>query len=114
VLKEKLTWQNLASLKSEIYGSEYQNVGNDVVPSRALVKDKEYEDGENGKSDALLHDLQLRDSKLRRANPIRRHLERIFQERDTPTRQDRRNKWAILMFQMAVPGDGHEDVGYDE
>jgi hypothetical protein len=78
------------------------------------VKDEEYEDCENGKCDAFLHDLQLRDIKLLRAYPIRRHLEHIFQERYTPTREDRRNKRAILMFQMAVPCDGHEDVGYDE
>ena len=78
------------------------------------MKDEEYEDGENGKRDALLHDLQLRDIKLLRPNPIRRHLEHIFQERDTPTYEDRRNKRAILMFQMAIPGDGHEYVGYDE
>ena len=48
------------------------------------------------------------------AEPVGGHLEAILDEGDQPTHQHRQPKGRPRVLEMAVPGEGHEDVGYGE
>ena len=46
------------------------------------------------------------------ADAIRRHLETILDKGNAPAHQNRNSQGRVLVLQMPVPGDGHEDVGH--
>jgi len=42
-------------------------------------------------------------------DPVRRNLEYIFEERDSPTQEDNQKKgFPVHILQVAIPGKGHE------
>ena len=49
-----------------------------------------------------------------RADAVGRHLEAILEEGDAPTDHYDFPQGDAAIFQMAVPGEGHEDVGNGE
>src|ERR1700687_3501824 len=85
-----------------------------VIPLQLLAQ---IHDGKNGKyrqRDHFLNGLELRGRKLVRANAICRNLETIFEEGDAPTGQDDFPQSLAAVFEMAIPGEGHEDVREDQ
>ena len=45
------------------------------------------------------------------APAIGRDLEAVFEKGDTPTDKNYDPKRFVFEFQMAIPGDGHEEIG---
>ena len=48
------------------------------------------------------------------ANPVGRHLETIFDEGNPPACQNDNPQRRVLVFEVPIPGDGHEDIRYGE
>jgi hypothetical protein len=74
--------------KGEIDGGDNQHVGDEVVPPERFVEQQVGDDYKNSERDAFLDDLQLREGKLLRADPIGWDLEDVLEECDPPTGED--------------------------
>src|SRR4030095_6317797 len=62
-----------------------------------------------------LHDLQLGKVERRVADSVGWHLEAVLDERDAPACQDGDDeRTRAEVFQVRVPGKGHEDIRGDE
>ena len=99
--------------------------GGEVVPLEAFALEKEHHDGrKNGERDDLLDDLELEQrvgsAVAREADPVGRHGEAILEESDAPGEENHgdqrpaRGDLHLLEFEVAVPREGHEDVGADQ
>jgi len=87
----------------------------DIVPLDLLPQIEHGKATEDNEGDDLLDRLQLRSGELAVSVTIRWDLEAVFDKGDTPAEQDDRKKGRAFIFQMTVPGKGHEDVrGYEE
>jgi hypothetical protein len=50
-----------------------------------------------------------------KADAIRRHLKNILKECNTPTdHDDKKQGFGVEVFQMAIPGERHEQIGEDQ
>ena len=72
------------------------------------------EDAEDNQRNHFLYRLQLCRRKLIVPNPIRRQLEVILDEGDSPTDKNHDPQGRVFLLEMPVPSEGHEDVGHDE
>ena len=80
--------------------------------------------GEDYQRDALLDDLELdqreRTAVALKADAVGRHLTTVFEESDAPREDDDADEWPVgaharlLQFEMAIPGQCHEDVAAEE
>ena len=96
--------------EGESDGADEQGVGDQVIPAQLLVKNEESKYCEDDQRDALLHDLQLRQAEVVRADAIRRHLKNVLEERDRPARHNRQPKRSVPVFEMSVPRHRHESI----
>ena len=93
-----------------------------MVPLYGLpLEDHDRKDGEDGDGEHLLNDFQLHQRKraavLNEANAVAVHLADIFRQSQQPRREDDDEQRGVirdgangLQFQMAIPGQRHEDV----
>ncbi len=66
----------------------------------------------NRQCDNFLHDLELRQRKLRVADPVGWNLKQIFEQRDAPADQCGDKPFPPRhVAQVGIPRKGHEDVG---
>src|ERR1039458_1434636 len=79
-----------------------------------LAEVDEGEDGEDDEGDDLLDDLELDGREAGGADAVGRHLQAVLEEGDAPTDEDDLPERVLAVFQVAVPGNGHKDVGEDE
>jgi PLP dependent protein len=85
-----------------------------MIPAQMLTEVEGNEDAEDDQRDDLLNYLELDRRKVSGADAVGRHLEAVFEQGDSPTDQDDLPKSFLAELQVAVPGEGHEDVGEDE
>jgi hypothetical protein len=85
-----------------------------VVPAQMLAEIDQCEDGEDAEGDDLLDHFELDRREVPGTDPVRRNLQAVFKESDAPADQDDLPERVLAVFQVAVPGNGHEDVGEDE
>jgi len=85
-----------------------------VVPAQMLAEVEGDEDAEDHQRDDLLDHLELDGRKAGGSPAVGRHLEAILEEGDAPTDEDDLPQRLLAKLQVAVPGEGHEDVGEDE
>ena len=76
------------------------------VESRKSTEDRQRND--------LLDDFKLHDREAAVSKSVGGHLEAVFEEGDAPADQYDLPQRLAFIFQMAIPGAGHEDVGEDE
>jgi hypothetical protein len=81
-----------------------------VVPFQFLAQIGDGKSGEDHQRDDLLDGLELRGRELERADTVGGHLEAIFEESDTPAGQNDLPQSFAAIFEVAIPGKGHEDV----
>ena len=81
-----------------------------MIPFDAFTEIPPREDDEHAKGYRFLDDFQLKRRESAIANPVRWDLKTVFGERDQPAHNDCGEKWRLAVFQVTVPGDGHEDV----
>jgi hypothetical protein len=60
------------------------------------------------------HGLELCHCINRVAPAVGRHRHAVFDECDAPSREDHVEQWRLLETQMAVPSQGHENVGAEQ
>jgi hypothetical protein len=102
------------SPKRKHNGTDEKQKRGRVIPSDAFAEVEPREDDEYAERDDLLYDFQLVTREFSIADAIRRDLKAVFGERDEPAHQDYGQKRSLPVFQVAIPGDCHEDIGTDQ
>src|SRR5215475_14228821 len=82
-----------------------------VVPFHGLAEVENRKHGKDGQRDDFLNGFQLRGVEFVRAEAAGWNLEAIFKESDAPTGNHDLPECNVAVFQVPVPGEGHEDVG---
>lgn len=101
-------------MKDEKYGEADAGKTRGVVPFEFFAKIGDGENGENCERNDFLNRLELRRGKFVRADAVCRDLKAVFEKSDAPTCEDDFPERFAAIFQMTVPGEGHEDVGNGE
>ena len=83
----------------------------EIVPAQLLLQVKHGKDGEDAEGDYFLNGLELRGGELIGADAVGRDLEAVFEKGDAPAGDDDFPERLAAVFEVAVPGKGHEDVG---
>src|ERR1700682_738390 len=81
-----------------------------VVPLELVAQIQHGKDREDGQGDYFLNGFELRSVEFVRADAVGGHLETIFEEGDAPAGEDNFPERLIAIFQMAIPGEGHENI----
>jgi hypothetical protein len=81
-----------------------------VIPFQFLTEIQDRENRKHGQSDHFLNGLQLSRRKLIRSDTVCRDLKTVFEKSDTPTCEDDLPESLAAVFEMAIPGKGHEDI----
>ena len=101
--------------KDKIHRTDQAQRRPHVIELERFVHVEHREGHEDAERDCFLHDLQLRQAELGVADAVGRHLQQIFEQRDAPADEGRDVPGAVVQaFQVAVPGEGHEDVRQDQ
>ena len=98
------------SPERERYGTDKKQERDSVIPFDTFTEVHPREDDEHAKGDHFLDDFQLKRSEFAIADAVRGDLKAVFGERDEPAYDDCCENRRLAIFQMTVPGDGHEDV----
>lgn len=85
-----------------------------VIPAKLFAEIGHGKNGEDGKSDHFLDDLELGRGEFERADAVGGDLKAVFKERDAPTGEDDFPEGFAAIFEMAVPGEGHKNIGNSE
>ena len=81
-----------------------------MIPFDAFAEIPPGENDEHSQGDHFLNNFQLKCREFAIADAVRGDLKAVFGERDEPAHDDRGEEWGLAVFQVTVPGDGHEDV----
>jgi hypothetical protein len=81
-----------------------------VIPAQRLAKIKNGKTRKNYKSDNFLNGFKLCRRKITMTYPVGGHLEAIFKKSYTPADQNNQEEGDGLVFEMAIPREGHEDI----
>ena len=84
------------------------------LPFQRLAKIDGREDDEDRQGDDFLDGLELCRGKGAVADPVGRHLEAVFKKGDAPAYQNDHPQLFHLELEVAIPGQGHEQVGADK
>jgi hypothetical protein len=87
---------------------------NAIVPTEGLAQIGDGKNREDSKRSDFLNGFELGAVELIGADPVRGHLETILEKGYAPTGDDHFPERSIAKFQVAVPGEGHKDVGNGE
>lgn len=98
-------------MKDEKYRQADASEARRVIPSEFLAEIGNRKDGEDGEGDDFLDGLELGGVEFIGTDAIRRHLKTVFKESDPPTGENNFPKRFAAVFEMAVLGKGHENVG---
>jgi len=82
-----------------------------VVPFNIFAEVPPGEDDEHAERDYFLDDFQLKHGELTVTDAVCRNLKTIFREGDQPAHHDGGEKGRLAVFQVPVPGEGHEYIG---
>src|ERR1017187_5841055 len=83
----------------------------EIIPRKFLLQKRGREYDEDDDLDNLLNNLKLVCREVAIPEAIRRHRQAVFEQRDAPRDQDRLpERPAVTVFQVPVPGEGHEDI----
>jgi hypothetical protein len=85
-----------------------------IVTLQFFAEISDGEDREHGQCNYFLDGFKLRRAEFVRADAVCRHLETVFEKGDAPTGDDDLPERFAAVFQVAVPREGHEDVGDGE
>jgi len=98
-------------MKDEKYRKADASEARGVIPAEFFAEVGNRKDGEDGEGDDFLDGLELGGVEFIGTDAIRRHLKTVFEESDAPTSEDNFPERFAAVFQVAVPGKRHEDVG---
>ena len=104
----------------EVDGAHHAEERPEIVPPPLFAHEKKHERHEHADGDHFLDDLELRHVEPRGgADPVGRHGDHVFHERDQPADDDDgdkrpRARAGLLEAQVPIPGESHEEVAGDE
>ena len=98
-------------MKDEKYGQADASEACGVIPAKLFTEIGNGKDGKDGERDDFLNGLELGGVEFIRTDAIRRHLKTVFEESDAPTSENNFPERFTTVFKVAVPGEGHKDVG---
>jgi len=109
----------------EEYGQNKADKGGQVVPVERLALEQDGgEHGKHNQGDDFLYDLELHQREgaavAYKADAVGRNLAGIFGQRNAPRKEDDAKQGPVvnlvhfLKLEVAVPGKGHENVGYNQ
>ena len=101
-------------MEHEEGGADEAGEGGEVVPVQLVAEIEDAEYAKDAERDDFLDDFQLIGREGFRADAVRGDLQAIFEERDAPTDEDDFPEWDGFVLEVAVPGEGHENVRTDE
>ena len=81
-----------------------------MIPFDAFTEIPPREADKHAKGDHLLDDFQLKRREFAIADAVRGDLKTVFGERDEPAHDDCGEEGRLAVFQVTIPGDGHEDI----
>ncbi len=103
------------AVKHEVRRSDQTKPGPEIIQLEGLLHVKERETREYGHGDDFLQHFQLPQVVIPDADPVGGNLEHIFKEGYSPTSEDdKRQRLAAHVLQMAVPCERHENVGEEK
>src|ERR1022692_1385618 len=83
----------------------------EIVPRELLFEKEDREHNEHRDRNHLLDDLELKSRELSKPEAIGRHRQAVLEQCDSPGNEDGFPQRPIVaVLQMAIPGEGHEDV----
>lgn len=85
-----------------------------MIPSHRLLEIERGEDNEHDQGNDLLNRLELCGVENAVADPVRGNLKTVFEERYHPADDNDREKRLVLVLEMPVPGECHENIGYGQ
>jgi hypothetical protein len=99
----------------EINGSHNEGEGYKIIPAERLFQIKDGKEAEYGEGHYFLDGFQLKAAKAGLfSETVGRYHKAVFEEGDTPADEDYFPDGYVLIFQVSVPGEGHECVGNEE
>jgi hypothetical protein len=101
-------------LKNDEHGTDHHGKTSQIVPFEFFLQIQHREDATHDQGNHFLDSLQLGGVELVMPDAIRRYLETIFHEGNSPARQNHKPQGRIFIFKMTVSGERHEDVGHGE
>ena len=81
-----------------------------MIPFDTFAEVPPCENDKHAKGDYLLDDFQLKRREFPVSDAVCGNLKAVFGKCDEPAHDDRGEKRRLAVFQVAVPGDGHEDI----
>ena len=117
---------NFLLFKCKKYGEDNKDERNDMVPTECLgLEHCNNDDGEHDERNGLLDDFQLDEVEgsaiYDRADAVGGDHEEILDQGDAPRQQDNEDERPVFgrwdnfrQFELAVPSEGHENVGRDK
>ena len=93
-----------------------------MIPTQLHMKGDSGEYDKHHEGDDFLYHFELHQSERTavafKTHAVRRYLQAVLEESDAPRKQDNKNQRCgvreearLLQFEMAVPCQGHEDIG---
>src|SRR5665213_4084741 len=82
-----------------------------MIPLNRIAQIKDGENAEDRQRDDLLTNFELRGGIDIAAPAVGRDLQEILEEGDAPTRHNDQPDGTVLEFQVAIPREGHKNVG---
>ena len=101
-------------IESEIHCCDDEEKGDNVIPARRLPEQEADDNREDDDGNAFLHNFELDQSEVSRADTIGRDLEKIFKKCEKPACKHYQSKRLVFEFQVPIPGESHEDVRDEE
>ena len=102
--------RDLPLVENEKYSQGDATEARGMIPLYFFIEIENREYGEYQQSDHFLNSLELRGAELIRANAVRRDLEAVFEKSDAPAHQNHLPESGSAELQVAIPGEGHEDI----
>jgi hypothetical protein len=103
----------LPFVKNEKDGEAHARETGGVIPAEFFAEADHGKDSEDGERDAFLNRLELRGRKFVRADAVGGTWKQYSKNGDAPDENYFPEGFAAK-FQVAIPGEGHEDVGDSE
>jgi len=101
-------------VEDEEGGEDQEECGDAVIPFELFAQIGDGEYGEDAKGKHFLNRLELRGVEFVGADAVGGHLKAVFEKRYAPAGQHDFPQRLAAVFEVPVPGKGHEDVGNGE
>jgi hypothetical protein len=101
-------------MKDEERAGDDARKADSVIPPEFFAEVKDRKNREYCQGDDFLNGFELCTVEFVGADPVCGHLKAVLEKSDAPTGDDDLPERSTAKFQVAVPGEGHKNVGNGE